>query len=241
MSTADATGDDVVVVPATPGPLRRLPGARTPDEVDELLDEVFGPADDGGPGVADAVLATGGGAAVVAGVLVSSTGLLGVGIGAVVLGSVLPARSLWRQARGRRLAARRAEVLGEGTVLRVSPGPVADLVAAHEALFTLVASRPDAVGADERAAAHAAAADVAIVLGGGAPTGADEVAFVAERAAALTALVDGISTAAPRHDDAEARRARLEARHEVDRIEGTSSVDRLRRLADDRRPGTADG
>lgn len=233
MSAADG---DVVVVPDRPGSLRRLPGARTPDEVDELLDELFGPADDGGPGVADAVLATGGGAAVVTGLVVSAPVVLGLGVGAVVLGSILPARSLYRQVRSRRLAARRAEVLGAGTPLRVSPGPVAALVAAHDALFARAADDPDAVGAEARAAAHAAVADVAAVLGGSAPAGAEEVGFVTERADALVALVaslpagDGSSEGDPAH---EARRARLAARREIDRIEGESSADRLRRLADD--------
>jgi hypothetical protein len=242
VSRRDAVGDEVVVVPEAPGPLRVVPGARSPDEVDALLDELFGPDDEGGPGVADAVLATGGGGAVVAGAVVGSTGLLGVGLAAVLLGSVLPARSLWRQAQRRRLTARREEALGAGLPLRVSPGPVADLVAAHRALSTVVTAAPDAVGAEERAAAHAAIADVAAVLGGGTPHDDEERAFVAERAEALAALVAGVEAdaAAVRHDDLERRRARLAARHEVDRIEGASSADRLRQLAADRRP-EADG
>jgi len=244
MSSADRVGDDVVVVPDAPGPLRRLPGARTPDEVDELLDELFGPADDGGPGVADAVLATGGGAAVVTGLVMSAPVVLALGGGAVVLGSILPARWLWRQAQQRRLAAQRADALGTGTPLRVSPGPVAELVGAHDALFTLVGAHPDAVGAEERAAAHAAAADVAAVLGGAAPSGADEIAFVTERAEALAVLAARVEDAvaagagAPEADDA--RRARLAARQEVDRIEGSSSADRLRRLAAERDGGPDD-
>jgi len=228
-------GDAVVVVPSRPGPLRRLPGARTPDEVDALLDEIFGPDDECGPGVGDAVLATGGGATLVAGLLVSSTGLIGMGIGAVALGSVLPARAVWRQVRQRRLAARRSELLEEGVALRVSPGPVADLVAAHDALSALAAARPEAVGAEARGAAHAAVADVAVVLGGGVPEGDDELAFVAERAAALAAVVDAVAADGARTrpvDDADARRARLAARREVDEVEGRSSADRLRDLAD---------
>lgn len=243
MSAADGDGDVVVVVPDRPGPLRRLPGTRTPDEVDDLLDELFGPADDGGPGVADAVLATGGGAAVVTGLVVSAPVVLGLGVGAVVLGSILPARSLYRQVRSRRLAARRAEVLGAGTPLRVSSGPVAALVDAHDALFARAGADPDAVGPEARAAAHAAVADVAAVLGGAAPVGVEEVGFVTERADALAALVaslpaggggSAVAGGASDGDPAqEGRRARLAARREIDRIEGESSADRLRRLADD--------
>jgi hypothetical protein len=167
--------------------------------------------------------------------------VLAVGGGAVLLGSILPARSLWRQTQQRRLAAQRADVLGAGTPLRVSPGPVSTLVAAHDSLFALVAAHPDAVGAEERAAAHAAVADVAAVLGGAAPTAPDEIAFVADRADALAALAARIEAAvaagAGAPTDDEARRARLAARHEVDRIEGSSSADRLRRLADERTSG----
>jgi hypothetical protein len=244
--TAEPTGDDVVVVPAGPGPLRRLPGARTPDEVDELLDDLLGPADDGGPGVADAVLATGGGAAVVTGLVLSAPVVLGLGVGAVVLGSILPARALWRRTQQQRLAARRDEALGTGTPLRVSPGPVADLVRAHDALFALVAVDPDAVGAEERAAAHAALADVAGVLGGGVPVTPEEARFVAERAEALGTLVARIEAEREAGrggdaDDGDARRARLAARHEVDRIEGSSSADRLHRLAEQHDPDATDG
>jgi hypothetical protein len=233
-------GDDIVVVPDAPGPLKAVPGARTPDEVDALLDELFGPDDDRGPGVADAVLATGGGAAVIAGLVLSAPVVIGLGAGAVVLGSILPTRSLWRQVGHRRLAAEREAVLGSGVALRVSPGPVAALVAAHGDLFTLVDGHPDAVGPEERAAAHAAVADVAIVLGGGVPTGPDEVAFVAESAEALASLVERLATEATVDGPeagawrAEARWARLAARREVDRIEGSSSADRLRRLTDER-------
>ena len=147
----------------------------------------------------------------VTGVVMSLPVVLALGGGAVVLGSILPARWLWRQAQQRRLAAQRADALGTGTPLRVSPGPVAELVGAHDALFTLVAAHPDAVGAEERAAAHAAAADVAAVLGGAAPSGADEIAFVTERAAALAVLaarieasVAGRSPVSPTADDAAA-------------------------------------
>lgn len=229
----DGSGDEVVVVPSEPGPLQRLPGARTPDEVDELLDDLFGPADDGGPGVADALLATGGGAAVVAGLVLSTPVVLAAGVGAVLLGSVLPARSLWRQAQQRRLAVQRAEIVGSGTPLRVSSGAVADLVGAYEALFALVTTSPERVGADERAAAHAAVADVATVLGGGTPVDEDEVRFVRDRGDALAALVARLSSSGASRDDAERRRARLAARQEVDRLSGSSSVDRLRQLADD--------
>lgn len=216
-------GGEVLVVPARPGPLRPLPGHRAPDEVDELLDDLFGPPDEGGPGPADAVLVGGGGAALVGGLAGGPVWLVGVGVVAVALGAILPARALWRGLSRRRLAARRSAVLGEGTPLRVTAGPVADLVDAHGALLALPDVGPEALGA-----AHAAIADVAEVLAGSAPTDAEEAAFVADRAAALRALVDRLAGSAD-----EVRRARLAARQEVDRVGGTSSLDRLRALGDD--------
>jgi hypothetical protein len=236
-------GAEIVVVPDAPGPLREVPGDRAPDEVDEILDDLLGPADDGGPGVADAVLATVGGAAIVLGLLLPSPLAVGLGVAAVLLGSILPARTLWRRVQRQRLVARQEEVLGAGTPLRVTPGPVADLVGAHRRLFALVAERPDAVGAEERAAAHAAVSDVATVLGGSAPSSAAERELVTERAHALADLVSVLEaasrpTSADGGPDADGREARLAARREVDRAAGGSSADDLRRLADRRRPGS---
>lgn len=227
--------EGIVVVPAAPGPLRPYPTTRR-DDVDEILADLVGPPDDAGPGVADAAVATGGGVAVVAGLVVASPLLLAGGAGVVLVGSVLPARALWRRVERRRLHAERAAALDGGLPLRVSAGPVAALVAAHDDLFATVASDPAAVRPEERAAAHAAVRDVAVVLAGGAPAGDDEVLFVTARAEALRAVVDAVERWRVEEVGA-ARRARLEARQEVDAAAGGSAVAELRDLARQRAEG----
>ena len=67
----------VVIVPSRPGPLESLGGSeRNRDEVDELLDDMFGEPDERGPGVADAVLVVGGAGAVVGGLAASLPGVV---------------------------------------------------------------------------------------------------------------------------------------------------------------------
>jgi hypothetical protein len=52
----------ILVVPRTPGPLRPLDrsGPGQGDELDEIIEEVFGPTTDEGPGIFDVVLVAGG-------------------------------------------------------------------------------------------------------------------------------------------------------------------------------------
>src|SRR4051812_6983339 len=101
----------LVVVPARPGAVTRLGdvGGRR-DDLDELLDDVFGEPDDRGPGPVDAVLLVGGAAAIVVGSVTSAPAAVTVvGAIAAALGAVLPARALWRRVadggRSRRLRA----------------------------------------------------------------------------------------------------------------------------------------
>ena len=111
----------MVVVPRRPGPLRRLDDLdRHPDEVDHLLDEVFGKPDDRGPGTVDALLVAGGLAAVLIAALSDVPSAVGfIGAVAVGIGAVLPLRWLWRRLRGRRQA---SEGQRPATRRRAAPG-----------------------------------------------------------------------------------------------------------------------
>jgi hypothetical protein len=92
----------IVVVPRTPGPLRVLDdaGAAKGDELDVMIDEVFGPSTDEGPGLFDVVLVVGGLALVAWSWLSGGAGpWFIIGITAIVLGIALPARSIVRATR----------------------------------------------------------------------------------------------------------------------------------------------
>src|SRR5215217_8285620 len=69
-----------LVVPRHPGSLLRLDAVATADELDQLIDEVFGPTTDERPGVFDAVLLVGGIALGAWGWLTNATGWVVVGV-----------------------------------------------------------------------------------------------------------------------------------------------------------------
>lgn len=58
----------------------------------------------------------------------------------------------------------------------------------------------------------------------------DEVAYVDERARALRSLADALTDPQAGDDDADRRRSLVEARREVERIDGASSVTDAERL-----------
>src|SRR6187431_1809141 len=90
----------MVVVPRRPGPLRQLDGGdRAPDELDAVLDDLFGAPDTRGPSLTDAVLVGGGLAVAVAGAVLGSRPAVVVGLVALALGLVLPARAAWQRLR----------------------------------------------------------------------------------------------------------------------------------------------
>jgi hypothetical protein len=99
---AEPVPRQLVVVPTTPGPLRPVDAARRPDGdgLDEIIDEMFGPSTDEGPGLFDlALIAIGIG--LVAWSWISGGGgpWFVIGIVVLVLGIALPACSVVRVAR----------------------------------------------------------------------------------------------------------------------------------------------
>jgi hypothetical protein len=224
--------EHVVVVPARPGPLTRLDGlAGTRDEIDELLDDVFGAPDDGGAGPLDAVLLLGGAAAVIAGLTSLVPGwVLAAGAIAFVLGAVLPLRTFWRRAGDARRAARLRSAIGSGTVLRTDHPAVAELVAAHDRCVAAAAGSAAERRVQVAAVTHAAVAEVASLLAGRPVVLAAEVGYVQERTRALDAVTAALAAPADGGDAAE-RRTRVDARAEVERLAAGSAVRDAEELA----------
>ncbi len=215
-----------VVVPTRQGPLvplRNLERGR--DEIDELLDDVFGAPDDRGPGAVDAILVVGGIGAIIGGQAASLPTIVTVcGAAAVALGAVLPVRSLWRRAGSARRSRRLQSLLGDGVLLRTDNPSIERLLAAHQRLLSLGA--PLATAPHERVndIAHAALLEVASLLGGHPPGAQVEVDYVDARTQALEHL--SAAVADPRVGDGEPdrRRALVEARREVEQVAGSSSL-----------------
>lgn len=233
-------GGGIVVVPSRPGPLIPLEVGggprRPPDELGAIIDELLPDVDDA-PGWADGLLVLGGLA--VAGWSVAASGpgwLFAVGVLAIGLGCVLPARAVWRRAAGRRRARAHARVEARGTRLDATGPTTARLVGAYgELLRRLPDTDPDVSG-PALAAAHTAVLEVATLCDGRAPSRAEEP-YVAQRADAIAALARSLADDA-RRNEAHGRAiehspaAVVEARDELDALTGTSSVDRLIELAE---------
>lgn len=215
-----------VIVPTRPGPLVRLRDLeRGRDELDELLDDIFGEPDDRGPGPVDAFLVVGGAGAIIAGQAASLPAVVTViGAAAVGLGAVLPLRSLWLRVGSTRRASRLRSLLGDGLLLRTDHPSIDQLLAAHQRLLSVSAPLATAPCARVHDVAHGTLLEVASLLGGRPPGAQVEVDYVAARTRALEDLAATVSD--PRVGDGESdrRRALVEARHEVEQLAGGSSL-----------------
>lgn len=224
---------DAVVVPMRPGALVRMRDLEhSRDEIDDVLDDVFGTPDDRGPGIADAVLLAGGLGAVVVGQAGSAgTGVTLAGVAAVALGAVLPIRSGWRRIRSARRSRRLASFLGDGKLLRVDSRLVAQLLEAHEGVLGAASGLATTERASAHEVAHSAVLEVASVLDGRLPIGPKETEYVSARIDALNLLKSAIVD--PRTGDGEARKRQslVEAREEVERLAGGSSLTDAAELA----------
>jgi hypothetical protein len=223
--------DPVVVVPERPGHLVRVdvPSGRSPDELDELIDELL-PDTDEGPGWFDvALLIIGAGLigwAVVGG---GPTIVLVLGVIALGLGCILPARSLWRRVQRRRRARSRSVALGKGLPLQVSDPAVERLVRAYDDLVSL-ATMPE--GRSAVAAAHSALVEVASLLHGRPAESAAEQEYAENRAAAVEQLAEALREHQADPPDPETL---LLARAELDPIGGFNSLTRIGDLTADLR------
>jgi hypothetical protein len=236
----------LVVVPTTPGPLRPVDAGRRPDgdELDEIIDEMFGPSTDEGPGLFDlALIAIGIG--LVAWSWISGGGgpWFVIGIVVLVLGIALPARSVVRVARARRMARTERRILRTGRALDTSDPAVGTLAGSYDALVHAAGLPGVSDGQAAIEAGHAAVMEVASLLQGRPPLTDDERAYIERRTQAvrdLAALLVRTSRAWQRarlRDDVDvtvdARRraaAVAKAREELEATTGVGAVEEIERL-----------
>jgi hypothetical protein len=181
----------LVVVPRQVGPIVPLrDGDAGPrDDLDVLVDEVFGPSTDERPGPFDLVLMVGGagllGWAILAGAAAWVAVVAGV---AIVLGMALPARSLVRRYRGAAASRRRRSAERRGYLLDVTSTSTAELLRAYEALVEAAALPGSVYSGRALDAGHLALVEVATLLGGAPPDGPAQDAYVGKRTAAISEL-----------------------------------------------------
>jgi hypothetical protein len=233
----------LVVVPRRPGDLLdpdRVSGPRAPDEIDELVTELFGPDPGGSPGWFDAVLVAIG-LALIAWAELRSHSLALTIVGAVLacLGLVLPVRSGWRWLNARRRSRRRDAILMEGAVLDVSDPLARQLTESHDALLKAAADPGTLLHQDAINAAHSALVESAALLAGRSPSTPFEREYLLNRVEAiaeLTRAIRGHNAVVRREllEDAETesrleREARARAGEELDAT-GLSSLQELKDL-----------
>ena len=221
-----------VVVPRRPGPLLEPgPSDRGRGETDDLLDALLGESTNERSGAFDLALA-GGGAGLLATAALADlpTGVGVTGAALLALGLVLPVRDAWRALARRRARGRETAMRALGYPLDVSDPATRSLAQAYR-LIVPYAAEPD-LGPDAVEVAHLALVEVAGLLDGRPPQGA-ELEYVAVRAAALAELRTALSAAAAArgqaqdHLDAHARDAGVAAVRELDEREGAGSVARI--------------
>lgn len=237
MSAPGDAGNPVVVVPWSPGPLVAVNSEKRGerDELDELLDEIFGEPTREGPGAFDVALLIGGAGLVVATEVAGlSSGLLVLGIGGFGLGLILPMRDLWQRLIRRRAGRRLQTSLGQGLPLSVGHPGIQALVNAYQQISGADESTTT-FGLEVLEVAHLAMIEVAGLLQGRLPVGAAEQEYVATRTRALTdlaramprMLTDSPPTAAADAAELEAREAGVAAIRELEALTGGGSVARI--------------
>jgi len=188
----------LVVVPHEVGPIRPLrQGAAGPkDELDALVDDVFGPSTDERPGVFDLLL-TAAGAVIFAWALLTgaATWIVLVATVAIVLGMALPARGVVRRYRGAKASRQLRSAERRGYLLDVSSGSVVELLRAHEALVEAAALPGSVYSGRALDAAHLALVEVATLLDGAPPAGHVQDEYVAKRTDAIVALTGQLAGA----------------------------------------------
>lgn len=215
----------IVIVPRTPGPLvdpDDLVRQRSPDEIDEVIDEVFGPDPGGSPGGLDAVLLlVGCGLLLWAQLGLHSAGVTALGAGLTFLGSILPIRSLWRKAKGWRIARRRQALSSCGLGLNVAHPLTRDLVFAYQQLLAAAELPGAPLRNDAVSAAHLALTEAAILVGEAGSITAAEAEYLGRRISAIRDLATELE-----------RHSRLAEQGRLDERDAERSLQRAaRRLA----------
>src|SRR5262245_7669601 len=251
MATALDPGEQLVaarflVVPPDPGPLRSLDRpARDGDELDDLVDDLFGEPTEERPGIFDIGLVVAGVAGVGWSIFGGGVGPLVLGVLLLALGLALPAQRMARSVGERRRSADRRRTIGDGTLLDVTDPEVTRLTSAYAALLPLREEPRAPLAGPAVTAAHLALIEVATLLEGQRPSEDASRGYVRRRAEAIerttAQLRDGVAAALAADaavatpDDSAARiwaAARLRAREDLEQVHRIGSVDQLASLSE---------
>ncbi len=180
-----------ILVPRTPG--RLLPvdqrAHRQRDDLDQMVDELFGEPTEERPGRLDAAL-------VILGLAVLGWGLISgqssdvffLGSAVILLGLVLPLRSVRQRIRSRKAARAEDALQARHDVLDAADPTVLDLTTSYAELAAASSLPGVSHGSEALAAGHQAVAEVASLLEGRSPVVPAEVEYVRKRTDAVRRL-----------------------------------------------------
>ena len=195
VGAADTSSVDVhprtVIVPRRPGPLREYQprSPRPHDELDDLIDELLGPATDEKPGRFDVGLVVAGLSLLTWATQLGGPSLaLWIGIAAMVLGLALPARALLRRFDSSPTGGPRRRIVDRGLLLDASHPTTQGLIGAYERLMQMPRVQGVRDPKQAIAAGHAAVVEVARCLDGQPPDTPAKAQLVLMRTDALAAL-----------------------------------------------------
>jgi hypothetical protein len=253
--TANADDGRLLLVPRVPGPLLAVDLAmgRPRDDLDLMIDDLFGDPVEERSGVIDVVLVIAG-VALLLWTALGATPIAGiVGVVALVLGLALPTRDALRRLRGRRIAARLERARAQGLLLDVSAPETLHLAGTYRNLLAVAGGIGGEDGAAAVAAGHLAMTEVATLLRGAPPHVPAEAEYVDRRDVAIGGLADALSGVlwhAARREAAERADAEQEvadhaarvavAREELDTVGGLGSLAQLDALSSLARRGSVD-
>jgi hypothetical protein len=186
------------------------------DDVDDLVDELLGEDTTKGASAGDVLLLVGGAGLIGWGVAVEVAVLVVCGVVAMLLGAVLPLRSLWRRLHRKRSERLLARVGGESALLNVAASSTAELAAAYEQVVAHAAPDDDAA----RQVAHLAVVEVATLLNARQPAGVAELEYVRRRGEALSQLAAVMAARPVRAGNEQL----IAARDELDALTGRGSL-----------------
>jgi hypothetical protein len=238
---------ELLVVPHRPGPLIELPPEHRRDEIDDVLDELFGEAPRDAPGAFDIVLVAGGAALAIAALVAGlPTWLLGLGVACAAFGLILPLHHVWTRIGRARSLRRIREVMGQGTLLDAGHPETRRLTGSYRRVER---SATDGLAGDALESAHLALLEVAGLLRGRPPESPAEREYVAERADAISRLADTLErpvaeeVTEPPIDENSLRDSAVQALRDLDERTGSGSLIRMEHLnrlldAGEKRDGT---
>ena len=240
---AVALAPNRMLVPLAPGRLVPIDqrSERPRDDLDEMVDELFGEPADVSPGPLDAVLVVLGTAILAWWLITGQSAVVFIlGVGVLLLGLVIPVRTVRQRLQQRRVARKQHALVASHQVLDATDPVVNDLTTAYAELVAASKLPATAHGSEALAAGYLAITEVTSLLDGRSPIVPEEIEYIKKRTAAVRGLAKELEQSHTASVDSERQRiaqdeqerklrasAGATVREDLDAYDRSDSLDRL--------------